>query len=303
MAFLMHLSFDNRRRLQRNSYLFEYKGVRFKLVQNNPRRWPDHLLTIVPKAGSPDSDVAFSVASEFLSALAWESGGPVAVWDSGGCGWPEGRSLRRARPRIFSLSRIAFPGNIGGYGLTQIPHVKTQEQRIALALFREARASNNDYLSFLFFWQVLDVGGGKPEAFVDEVFGDPHHHLKVNRSDIDSLPLGDRKLGRYLCDDCRDAIAHIRRFPGRRKLDLDKAEERCRLATSVRVVEGFAEYYIRNALCLSDKLHLLRPRGGGFPRFVNPSTALPWEFVLAYPPAPPTLPRGPRPASRKRRQG
>lgn len=284
MAYLMQIAFDNTSRLQRNAYLFEYKGVRFKLVQDNPRKWADHLMTIIPKWDSPAKRAAYAAASEFLSALAWVNGGAVAVWDSGGGGWRDGRSLRSARPTLFLFPRIPWRGGTTGYGLSQIAHIQTEEQRVALALLREARASNNDFLSFLFYWQVLDVGGGNPERTVNDALRRHRRELNFDFEILDRLPLAGRPLGRYLLDDCRHAIAHIRRRPGRRRLDLDDPEERKRLAISVRVMEYFAEYYIRHKLRLSETLSLVRPRSGGFPRFVDRSHPKRWSFVLAYPP-------------------
>ena len=295
MAFLLHIAFASTRRLQRNSYLFDYKNVRFKLVQNSPRKWADSLLTIVPAYQSPARLAAFAAGSEFLSALAWECGGSVAVWESGGCGWPDHQSLRSAHPRVLTFPRIAYHGVVSGYSLAQIPHIQTEDQRVALALFREARASNNDYLSFLFFWQVLDVGGGHPEDKVNKAIRRHRNELRFNLTYIDRLPLGNRTLGAYLRDDCRDAIAHIKRRPGKTKIDLDKPDERSRLAISARVMEGFAEYHIRTNLGLSEKLSLLRPRSGGFPTFM-PYPALSRRlYVQAYPWVAPKLGMGQRP--------
>jgi hypothetical protein len=165
-----------------------------------------------------------------------------------------------------------------------IPHIRTEDQRIALALFREANASNNDFLAFLFFWQVLDVGGGTPEKIVNQTFLKRREELRIEQWHLDNLPLAGRSLGSYLSDDCRHAIAHIRRWPGKKKLDLDMAEERIRIAHSVRVIKKFAEHHIRHGLQLRDQLVLLRPRSGGFPTFLDRSSSDRRSLVLAYPP-------------------
>jgi len=46
MAYLMHIGFDNSARLWKNVIYFEYKGVRYKLIQNNNRMYCDVLLTV-----------------------------------------------------------------------------------------------------------------------------------------------------------------------------------------------------------------------------------------------------------------
>jgi hypothetical protein len=288
MAFVMHISFDNTSRLRRRVYLFEYKGTQFKLVQDNPRKWADHLLTIIPHYDAVTArHRAFAAGSEFLSAFAWESGATVAVWLSGGSGRRDPDHLRKVQPTHFAIPRIAMrAGRVLGHELTQIPHIQTEEQRIALALFREARASNNDFLSFLFFWQVLEAGGGKPEDFVEETLQKRRHLLKLTNSELERLPFGGRTLGEYLHDDCRHAIAHIKRWPGRKELDLDNPDERMRLAVSTNVVEAFAETYIRHFLGLSKKLWLVRAKGRGFPRFVDEETLSQGDFRLAYSPKP-----------------
>lgn len=153
MAYLMEMCFDNSCRLARKQYLFEYRGVRFKLVQDNPRKYADHLLAIVPDANSPQHERAFSAGCEFMSALGWQNRARVAVWEAGGSGIPDGFDLSDADPRFFTFPRVPFGGNIIGCDLARLPHIQTDEQRIALALFREANSSNSYYLSFLFYWR------------------------------------------------------------------------------------------------------------------------------------------------------
>jgi len=284
MAFLMHIGFDNTHRLSRKCYLFEYRGVRFRLVQNKSREYSDHLLTIIPENDLAARARVFSAASEFGSALGWENGGRIAVWECGGRGCPDNYSLRNAKPNIFTFRRIPFSGNVIGCGINRIPHIQTKSQRIALGLFREANASNNDYLSFLFFWQVLEVDGRDAKGFIDKTFRRNRDRLRINSSDINNLPLGGRSLGQYLSDDCRHSIAHIKRKPGKKELDLDNFDERIRLTLSTRVIKSFAEYYIRQVLNLTDFLYLVRRKRGDFPIFADLQMLRNNRFEKAYPP-------------------
>ena len=73
MRMLMHIAFDNSLRLKNKIYYFEYKSVRFKLIQNNPRKWSDVLLTIVSIDDKKEKQKAYSTAGEFLSALSWKN--------------------------------------------------------------------------------------------------------------------------------------------------------------------------------------------------------------------------------------
>jgi hypothetical protein len=295
MAFLMNIAFDNTVRLQRRTYLLEYKGFRFKLVQNDPRRHHDHLLTIIPRHDGPERDQAFAAAAEFVSALAWQSGAAMTVWDSGGRGWDNRRSLRSAIPTAYGFPRVPFHGHHIGGTLISIPHVQTAEQRVALALFREARASNSHYLSLLFFWQVLGVSGGSPQDFIENVMKNSRHHVPLEQSWFDRLPLKGRSIGKYLKDDCRHAVAHIKRFAGIENLDLDDWKVQLRFTISVTVARALAEAFIRHHLGMSSSLSLVRPRGGGFPRFVDRTSTASAHFYIAYPGRPFNLKRIARP--------
>lgn len=284
MAFLMEISFDNACRLARKTYTFQYNGVTFKLIQDNPRKWADHLLTIVPASNSSEADRAFAAACEFVSALGWEHRANVAVWESGGRGWRDGQPLRQGRPTIFTFPRIVFDGNIVNCDLHRLPKIENDEQRKALALYREAGAANTVYLKFFFYWQVMDIGrGANPVGFVNRAWKKDRQRLLLRQEEIDALPLQGRSLGNYLLDDCRDAIAHIRRKPGRVALDLDVREERSRLARSTWIVKEFAAHYIRARLGLTEHVYLVRPRSGGVARFVDLHTLHVGRFKRAYP--------------------
>ncbi len=150
MPFLMHIAFDNSHRLKRQVYYLEYQGVRFKLIQNNPRKWADVLLTLVPSDDEVAQERAYAAAGEFLSALSWENSSRVALQQAGGMGVPSGYPLRRARCRVFVFPQIPYGGNLVGYRLSVIPAIESEAQRKALTLFREARSSNKVWLSFLF---------------------------------------------------------------------------------------------------------------------------------------------------------
>jgi hypothetical protein len=279
----MHIALDNSRRLSRKSYLFEYKGVRFKLVQDNPRKWSDHLLTVIPPNDQAREAEVFAIAAEFASCLNWQNGPCVAVHYAGGRGWPDDASLSGAMPSIRTFPRIANKGITYGSNLIQIPLVRTKVQRVALALFREADSANNEYLSFLFYWQTLEIDGRDPVGFVNKTLLRNSSRLGYSRDDLARLPLAGRSLGYYLLDDCRHAIAHIRRKPGRKTIDVDQLEERSRIVRSTRVLREFARFYISDVLGLSERLYLVRQTSRSFPVFADPRAPENVGFKLAYP--------------------
>jgi hypothetical protein len=269
----MDISLDNSRRFRRKRYLFEYRDIRFKLVHERSPRFCDHLLTLVPNADRSAEDRAFSITSEFASALAWQNAAMVAVHYGGGGGRADDTRLEDAEPFIRIPHRIPSAGFTRNYEPEQIPKIQTNEQRIALALLREARASNNLYLSFLMYWQVLEVGNYNAVDFINKALMKSRQRLRLSPDDIKSLELGGRSLGDYLLDDCRHAIAHFRRKPGKVAIDLDSWRDRTRLMHSTNVIKCFASFYIVDALKLTEKLYLAMPRNrGGFPKFADSST-------------------------------
>jgi len=202
----MHIEFDNSARLCRNVYYFEYKDVRYKLIQNNFRKWRDVLITIVENHNDQNSiNNAYILASEFLSSLSWKNNSKISLHYSGGIGVPEKLPLRKAKSKIHNYRpQISFSDySKGYYDICEIPNIETENQKIALTLFREALHSNNEYLTFLFFWQVLETGGNEPIGWVNKVYRKKKNFnlLLVSKDEVNHLPLNGKSLGNYLYDD------------------------------------------------------------------------------------------------------
>ncbi len=270
MVYLMHIGFDNSNRLCRNVYYFEYKSVRYKLIQNNSWKWCDVLLTIIP--GSYDkkkNDHAYVVASEFLSALSWQIGSMVKLRHSGGAGVSDNCKLRNAKSVIRDFQKIPFVGHHVGYDICTIPKIETEEQKTALILYREASSTNNDYLAFLFFWQVLGTINVDQIGWINKAYRRNRNKIRLTNDEINALPLKGKTPGGYL-KDCRDAIAHIvGRKAGKTILKLDTPEDNYKISISTRAIRAFAQFYIENKLELKKKMYLVRKNGRGFPTFVD----------------------------------
>lgn len=284
MPYLMHIGFDNSSRLWRDVYYFEYKGIRYKLIQNNIRKWCDVLLTILPDHRDKISENnAYINASEFLSALSWENNSQVKVYNLGGCGIPNSLRLRNAKCRMFNFPQVPFSGYIVGYNICRIPEIENEEQREAIILFREASSVNNEYLAFLFFWQILEIGKNDPIGWINKTYRNNRNRIRLLNDEFNRLPLKGKSLGNYLYDDCRNAIAHIpRRKRGKLKLKIDTPEDNARIAISTRVVKEFARFYIKDKLNLQKSIFLVRKRGKGFPIFINEKYARKYPCTIAY---------------------
>jgi hypothetical protein len=275
----MHILVSNDERLSRRVYYFEYRRVRFKLIQNNPLKHADVLLAVISRDEAAQQ-AAYGVAGEFLSALAWENRARVALEYAGGFGVPAGFRLRQAQCRVFRIPQIPLGGRHVGGNLSIIPHVETDQQRVALTLFREADSSNKVWLSVLFFWQLLEVGGTSPVGWIDSRYSRGQVH--IDRFEAQKLGVCGRKPGALLQDNARHAIAHIRRATGRRPFRFDVREDNVRLAVTRIVLKRFAEYFVREELQLKRKLYLVRPGGRGFPSYLDAVDMRSQHAVFAY---------------------
>lgn len=283
MPYLLHFSLSSQARLARPWYLIEYNGIRFKLVQQNEWRWADLLLTIVPTASESDRQNAFQAAQEFVNLLSWQLHAPMQLVYSGfrSC-LPETR-IAEVNPSILTYPRVLFNGNFVNNSPSFVPALDTEHQKLALGLFREALASNNDYFSFLFFWHVLESGRECGDIVAERIIRD--HPIYGLDGDVAELSLGCHTLSYHLKENVRNAIAHIRRKSNRRPITLSSLKERYEIAASSRIVRKIAEKYIKHELHIgSRRLYLMRKGRSGFPKYIDPSLEVnPWKWKMAYP--------------------
>jgi len=280
MPYLMHIPFDNSGRLDRNVYYFKYKDIKFKLIQNS-QKYQDVLLTILSNPNQEES--VHKVASGYLSALSWQNRARVICGYSGGIGTRDS-SLRKAKCGMFDLRRIPRGYDVKGYNILIIPKIENDRQRKALALFRQAFSNLNPYFSFLFYWHVLGVGGREPPEVCKWIDGSfKRKEVHVPKGDLTRLGLGKRRLGEYLKEDCRNAIAHIERRPaGRKELEIDDLKDVERIHISTSMIEELARFYIKNGLGLNKKLYLVRRNGRGFPVYVAEGELERKAYKIAY---------------------
>ena len=267
----MHIGFDNSAKLWKNVFYFEYKGIRYKLIQNNSNKYCDVLLTVIPDENSTKLiNNAYSIASEFISALSWELNSTAKVKYLGGIGRPINLNLRRAKCCSFGSHEIAFCGESVNNDISTIPEIENNEQRDALVLFREAKSTNNDYLSFLFFWQILEINRNDPISWINKIYRKDRNKLRISIDNIKALPLNDIKLGNYFYDDFRNAISHIFKRPkGKRKIKIDTPNDNNLMSRGRWIIEEFTRFYIENELKLQKKLYLVRKGGKGFPIYLD----------------------------------
>lgn len=289
LPYILHLALSNHARLDRPSYLMEYRGVQFKLVQERGWKWADHLLTIIPDISPQSRQYAFQVGQELINLLSWELRSPMQLSEAGARSCHQGTRLSKIRPSMRTFPEIPFRGNYVNNSPSIIPAADTEHQRLALGLFREACASNNDYLAFLFYWHVIETGHEKGEEIVDRLSS--NKKIELVHHDIAKLSLGGRSLGEHLKENVRNAIAHIRRWSGRQPLELSNLEQRNEMAIAARIVRSIAEEYIKHDLNVGKQnLFLMRKGRNGFPTYINPAIEKDsWAWKEAYPRKPPII--------------
>lgn len=268
MPQVLHIGFDNSMRFRKKSYLFQYKGIDFKLIQNDSRKWLNVLLTIVPSNDERIKEQIFIIAGEFLSALSWADHSVISVKYLGEMGLQKGFDLRATKCRVFDFPISPFHGHILGGDPSIIVAVNTEEQRKALVLFREAFASNRTLFSFLLYWQILEIGKIKPVDWINMIHSNPKHY-DISISDIQKLSIGSKSLGEYLIDDCRHAIAHIKRYQGKTSLAFDHVSDNLRLAISTNIIEQLARIHIKSNLNINGYLYLCSQGRGKIPIFME----------------------------------
>ena len=234
--------------------------------------------------GKSGINKAYVTVSEFLSALSWENNSLVTVHPAGGAGIPEEFRLRKAKSVIKDFPRIPLRGYTShGYNLFRIPGIDTADQKNGVIMFREAVSSNNHYLSFLFFWQILEIGNGNAIGWVDKAYRKKRNRLCLSNSWLRELSLGAKTLGKYFSDDCRNAIAHIaRRRVGKVQLKLDSFEEMIRIAQDTAAIKEFARLYIIDKLRLRKHMYLVGKYGERFPVFVAEKEIKKFPWPIAY---------------------
>ncbi|MBU1036156.1 hypothetical protein KJ974_05625 [bacterium] len=275
MAYLMHIGFDNNDIFWKNIFYFEYKGIKFKFIQDKRKKWSNVLITIIKgQNNSVEENRVYSIASEYLSALAWENNSVMKVWPSRnyGAGISEDIKISKARRVFFEFPKSPFYGYTCGCDFQRIPKIENEKQRDAFILYREARSTNNDFLSFLFFWQVLEIGyKGGPTNWINKIWRNNQGELRNSiKYDIGKISMGSKKIGEYLYHDCRTAIAHLYTLRnGIKKIKIDSLDDAIRIMRGRRIIQEFARLYIKNELNLRKRLYLVRKSKNGFPVYLD----------------------------------
>jgi hypothetical protein len=191
---------------------------------------------------------AMTVINRFLSVMTWCCD-QYAIMQIGWSGNPVPVPVAKRDLAFATTSQWIFNRKIPA----------TDDQRRALALYREARNAEDNFLvsyAVLNFFKVIEVKYPN-RGDVKNWFRDKYEILKSDSQYAETLAdfaklFGDKKPHEYIYDSCRVAVSHV---SPRSKSDPDDSHEMTRLHKAADVLKIFARWFIENELGVSDSLY------------------------------------------------
>lgn len=186
-------------------------------------------------------EVGGTVASRFLSRLAWSQNGGVVELFPAGSNSPgrPGRLGQGANPRSGWTQ-------VEPWDFIYLPAARGQEADLALGLFREGMSVNSIPFAFLSYFKVLNIhhsGGLGQIAWINKNL----HHIWYQPA-LDRLAQVrhiEPDVGKYLYKLGRNAVAHAHGAP---LVNPDSYADRRRMADDLRLMKELAALFIEKEL-------------------------------------------------------
>lgn len=184
---------------------------------------------------------AMTVMNRFMSALAWVEGKSLRSAWSIIVGSPDG-GMGKGNARFNSNGLAARCETLI---IDYLPAPTEDNQRLALALYREALNCNSIPYSFLGFVKILNMLGKRsPQiTWINATIPNLTRNQDYEASQRIAQLSGD--IGRYIYEDGRCAIAHTETGS---RVNPDMADHERRLAADMPVARALAEYFIEHKL-------------------------------------------------------
>jgi hypothetical protein len=166
----------------------------------------------------------------FCSALSWTEGSGISIIAWGGGNLPRPIGVRRGRIITDFLE------------VSDIPIPSTDEERAAIAFYREGISLDNPFYGFLSLFKVIGAllpNGKRREAWISDALERLNdHRAKERREELRSQGVD---VSTYLWDECRNAIAHAERDP---YVNPDEVDDHFRLSRDLPLLRNLAELAI-----------------------------------------------------------
>jgi hypothetical protein len=211
-----------------------YLGLDFTLRAETKDRAPSIAFEHGTKGMSQTE--AITAARRFMSALSWveRRGVRDAFWTGGG--FPVGIGKQPGR----SWSKCM------GYIVWWLPIPTNDKQRLALALYREALATNTEPYKFLAFSRLINMIANKGPAQKDWINANLAHVVGEDaKTLIGQLQSAYGDVGKHLYESGRCAVAHAFEEP---IIDPDVWEHVRRMKDEMPLIRALAEVVVEKEL-------------------------------------------------------
>jgi len=249
MSTIWTFNFNGFCRFKNAEYVFEFEGFKYRLIRGTEEE-SDKLITIADDSSNKGTLECIERTRQLLDYLSWSLESGMQYLSASGRGFDQ--SLENFETAL-----------VGGYhsrrlpkylsDISTIPEVTNQTQQFALSLWNEALYSNSKFLSFIDYWNIIELRPhGIPNKKNTEMAINWIDSLK--EKDVFTLdrfkkslgPSVNNTVGKYLYDNGRNALLHISKPKRleRRLSDIARIEE------PLNVMRNLASYYIETELGL-----------------------------------------------------
>ena len=218
-----------------------YNNREIIMRPGNQNRYPDASILRKP---TETYYQAATLLQRFLSVLSWWNGAAIiTTGHTGGThrirvgGWREPEKLLDANHLYIQKQN---------FRIESWPVLKTQNQSLAVAIYREALGINHETYKFLGFFKVLNINlkGDAHAAWINKNISHLNH-IAGNR--VKDIQKNHSDIGNYLYVQGRCAVAHANSPP---IVDPDELEATHRINLDLPIIQQLAERFIEVELGL-----------------------------------------------------
>lgn len=202
-------------------------------------------------------EIGGTVASRFLSRLAWSHNGGVIELFAVGSNFP-------GRPGRLGQGTYQRSGwtQVKPWDFIYLPAADNQEADLALGLFREGMSVNSTPFAFLSYFKVLNIhhgGGAGQKNWINDNLHRIWYRPALDR--LVEIQKTEADVGRYLYEEGRCAVAHAHGTP---LVNPDSYADRRRMEGDLKLMKEIAALFIEVELgVLSDSSYWKSLREGG----------------------------------------
>jgi hypothetical protein len=220
---------------QEEAYI-EFEGTTFRWINGTAER--DAVVT-VPVNDLQNTEAEVEKLNRLLSAIVWDHKHPIRkLWAMGGA--------RKPYPSVYSprMSRGVF---VDSNFLMYFPGNKqlTNDQWLALALFREAVNSGSKFYAFLCYYKILDIPFKNNNKDRTDWINRVAPTLTREKERLSEIFTKTTDLEKYLRDELANAIKHVLHKP---VLNPDDPKDEFKITTDLDVIQDFARLAIEKML-------------------------------------------------------